>query len=202
MDNKIFFNSLAEKWDSICYHPSEKVNYVIDKMELKDGDSVLDIGSGTGVTIPYLEERIGTNGKITALDIAEKMLEISKKKNIYENLEFEIKDFFEYTTTKKFNHILAYSCYPHFKDEESFFKKAYSLLEDKGKIVIAHIESKEVINSRHKEEENNIISLKLSDVEKICELANEQGFKSIYKEDSEDYFIFVGEKLERHKSYR
>ena len=80
MDNKNFFNSLAEKWDSICYHPEEKVNYVIDKMGLKNGDSILDIGSGTGVTIPYLEKRIGTNGKITALDIAEKMLEISKKK--------------------------------------------------------------------------------------------------------------------------
>ena len=67
-------------------------------------------------------------------------------------MDFEIKDFFEYTTPKKFNHILAYSCYPHFNDEESFFKKAYSLLEDKGKIVIAHIESKEAINSRHKED--------------------------------------------------
>jgi demethylmenaquinone methyltransferase/2-methoxy-6-polyprenyl-1,4-benzoquinol methylase len=197
MDNKIFFNSLAEKWDSICYHHEEKVNYVIDKMGLKNGDSILDIGSGTGVTIPYLEERIGTNGKITALDIAEKMLKISKKKNIYDNLDFEVKDFFEYTTPKKFDHIIAYSCYPHFKDEESFFKKAYSLLEDKGKIVIAHIESKEVINSRHKEEENNIISLKLSDVEKMCELANEQGFKNIYKEDSKDYFIFVGEKIRK-----
>ena len=73
-------------------------------------------------------------------------------------------------------------------------------MEDKGKIVIAHKESKEVINSRHKEEENNIISLKLSDIEKICELANEQGFKNIYKEDSKDYFIFVGEKLERPES--
>lgn len=195
MDNKNFFNSLAEKWDSICYHPSEKVNYVIDKMELKDGDSVLDIGSGTGITIPYLEERIGTNGKITALDIAEKMLGISKKKNIYDNLDFEIKDFFEYTTPKKFNQILAYSCYPHFTDEENFFKKAYSLLEHKGKIVIAHIESKEAINSRHKEEENHIISNILSDVEKICELSNKQGFKSIYKEDNKDYFIFVGEKI-------
>ena len=104
-------------------------------------------------------------------------------------MDFEIKDFFEYTTPKKSNQILAYSCYPHFTDEESFFKKAYSLLEDKGKIVIAHIESKEAINSRHRDEENNIISLKLSDVEKICELANEQGFKNIYKEDSKDYFI-------------
>ena len=195
MDNKIFFNSLAEKWDSICCHPSEKVNYVIDKMGLKNGDSILDIGSGTGVTIPYLEKRIGTNGKITALDIAEQMLEISKKKNIYDNLDFEVKDFFEYNTSKKFNQILAYSCYPHFNDEKKFFKKAYSLLECKGKIVIAHIESKDAINSRHVEEENNIISLVLSDVEKMCELANAQGFKSIYKEDNKDYFIFVGEKI-------
>lgn len=48
-------------------------------MGAENGYSVLDIGSGTGVAIPYLEERIGPKGKITALDIAEKMLEISKK---------------------------------------------------------------------------------------------------------------------------
>lgn len=195
MDNKDFFNSLAEKWDGICCHPEEKVNYVIDKMGLKKGDIVLDIGSGTGVTIPYLERRIGANGKIIALDIAEKMIEISKKKNVYDNLEFQIKDFFEYATAKKFTHILAYSCYPHFIDEEKFFKKAYSLLEDKGKIIIGHIESKEAINSRHREEDNSIKSLKLSEVEKLCELAKKQGFESIYKEDSKDYFIFIGEKI-------
>jgi len=103
--------------------------------------------------------------------------------------------FFEYTTSKKFNQILAYYCYPHFIDEKRFFKKAYSLLEDKGKIVIAYIESKEAINSRHREDANEIISHMLFDVEKVYELADKQGFKTIYKEDSKDYFIFVGEKI-------
>lgn len=195
MDNKIYFNSLAEKWDSMCCHPEDKVNYVIDKMGLKNGDSILDIGSGTGIVIPYIEKRIGPNGKITALDIAEKMIEISKKKNIYDNLDFEIKDFYEYITTKRFNHILAYSCYPHFNNGKRFFQKAHSLLEGKGKIIIAHIESKEAINGRHMEVENHIISHMLPEVEEICELANEQGFKNIYKEDNKDYFIFVGEKI-------
>lgn len=195
MDNKSFFNNLAERWDEMCCHPSEKVSYVVDKMGLKDGDIILDIGSGTGVTIPYLEERIGISGKITALDIADKMIEISKRKNNYENLDFEVKDFFEYLTNKRFNHILAYSCYPHFTDEERFFEKAYSLLKLKGKIVIAHIESREAINSRHIRKAKHIMSNMLPEVEKVSQLAYKHGFKSVYEEDSRDYFIFIGEKI-------
>jgi len=43
--------------------------------------------------------------------------------------------------------------------------------------------------------ENHIISHVLLEAEAIFGLANEQGFKIIYKEDNKDYFIFVGEKI-------
>lgn len=194
MNDKDFFNSMADKWDSICCHPAEKVNYIMNKIGLKSGDKVLDIGSGTGITIPFLEERIGESGKIIALDIAEKMIEISKKKNCYSNIDFAVKDFYEYFSEELIDCILAYSCYPHFKDKTSFFKKGFSLLKDGGKIVVAHIESRATINNRHIDVKDRLTSDTLPEVDITAEFMKEYGFKVSYLEDNLEYYICIGQK--------
>lgn len=93
MNDKEFFNNLADKWDDMCFHSKEKIEYILSKANLKEGDRVLDIGSGTGVLIPYLENIISNNGNIAAIDIAENMLKVSKEKNKYSNLKFIVGDF-------------------------------------------------------------------------------------------------------------
>jgi ubiquinone/menaquinone biosynthesis C-methylase UbiE len=194
MDDKDFFNSMADKWDSICCHPVEKVNYIMNKIGLRIGDRVLDLGSGTGITIPFLEERIGESGSITALDIAERMIEISRKKNRHSNIDFVVEDFYEYSCNKPFDCIVAYSCYPHFKDKEGFFKKCFSLLNRGGRIVIAHVESRERINSRHRDVEDKLTSDKLPEVEITADIMKEHGFRVSYYEDNAEYYICLGEK--------
>lgn len=194
MDNREFFNNLAEKWDSMCHHPEEKINYVFSKINLKKGSNVLDIGSGTGIIIPYIEREIDKEGKLTAIDVSEKMIEVSKKKNNYSNLRFKTKNFNFYSPDEKYDYLIAYSCYPHFTDSKGFLKKAYSLLKEKGKVAITHIESREKINSRHNEVEDKIHSNDLAEAEVTCSIMEEVGFKTVYSEDNEDYYICIGEK--------
>ncbi|MDS1002212.1 methyltransferase domain-containing protein [Clostridium sporogenes] len=194
MDDREFFNNLAEKWDSMCFHPKEKIEYILSKVDLKEGDRILDIGSGTGVLIPYLENKISNSGNIAALDIAENMLKVSKEKNKYSNLEFIVGDFLEYESKKTFNCITAYSCYPHFKDKDRLADRAYDLLEEDGKLVIAHSESKEKINSRHKDVDHKIKSHILPNIKYTAELMEKHNFKTIYVEDNEEFYIYIGEK--------
>ncbi|NFA61713.1 class I SAM-dependent methyltransferase [Clostridium sporogenes] len=194
MDDREFFNNLAEKWDSMCFHPKEKIEYILSKVDLKEGDRILDIGSGTGVLIPYLENKISNSGNIAALDIAENMLKVSKEKNKYSNLEFIVGDFLEYESKKTFNCITAYSCYPHFKDKDRLADRAYDLLKEDGKLVIAHSESKEKINSRHKDVDHKIKSHILPNIKYTAELMEKHNFKTIYVEDNEEFYIYIGEK--------
>lgn len=194
MEDIEFFNSVAERWDEICHHPQDKINYIMDKIQLKNGYKILDIGSGTGVAIPFLQKRIGKEGSIVALDIAEKMIELSKKKNIYANVDFVVEDFYKYNPSEHFDCILAYSCYPHFKDKEAFFNKAFSILKTGGKIVIAHVESREKINSRHKEIETRLTSDKLPEVNITAEILRKANFNIAYTEDNSEYYICIGEK--------
>jgi demethylmenaquinone methyltransferase/2-methoxy-6-polyprenyl-1,4-benzoquinol methylase len=196
MNNREFFNDIAEKWDSICCHPEEKIKYIFHKINLEKGSNVLDIGSGTGIIIPYIEKEIGREGKVTALDVSEKMIEISMKKHNYNNLNFIVEDFNSYLCSEKYDCIIAYSCYPHFTDSKVFFEKAYSLLKQGGEIVIAHVEGREKINSRHNEIDHKINSNTLDEVEITLSIMKQVGFKTIYSEDSAEYYICIGKKVE------
>ncbi|HXX59350.1 MAG TPA: methyltransferase domain-containing protein, partial [Dehalococcoidales bacterium] len=76
-----FFNDNAVGWDE---KRSEKNIGKLEKMAaaitLKSGMTVLDVGSGTGVFLPYIFRMVGPGGRIIALDYAEKMLRESKNK--------------------------------------------------------------------------------------------------------------------------
>ena len=51
MSEKEFFNSIAEEWDKITKVNEEKINFLLSRIHIQEGDKVLDIGTGTGVLI-------------------------------------------------------------------------------------------------------------------------------------------------------
>ncbi|MGB2919014.1 MAG: methyltransferase domain-containing protein [Mycobacterium sp.] len=52
----------------------------IDLMALRPGHHVLDIGCGTGLNFPLLQNRIGPSGSITAVDASAQMLEQARRR--------------------------------------------------------------------------------------------------------------------------
>lgn len=148
MDNREYFNSLAFKWDKICFHDEEKLKKIVTLAAVKNNSLILDVGTGTGVLVKYL---LATSPlKIVAVDYAENMIKVAKSK--YKNearVEFKVADIFEFKQ-KGFDYIFMYSVYPHFKDKAKLFSHLASLLNKDGKLVIAHSESKEIINARHR----------------------------------------------------
>ena len=63
---------------------------VIGKMDIKPGQSVLDLGSGTGRNDCFMAQKIGPQGKIVGLDISDEMLRQSLKRcREYPNMSFE-----------------------------------------------------------------------------------------------------------------
>lgn len=47
----------------------------IAALELHKGDTVLEIGCGTGLNFPYLQKAVGPEGKIIGLDLTDRMLD-------------------------------------------------------------------------------------------------------------------------------
>ena len=73
-----FFNTCANNWDNIRNTNPQVLEKLMDLAQLPAGANVLDVGSGTGVLLPYLHAKVGAQGKITAVDFSEKMLAKAK----------------------------------------------------------------------------------------------------------------------------
>lgn len=195
MNHKDFFNSLAETWDTISHHSTEKLDEIINLANIKEGSDILDVGTGTGVLIPFLISRIGNTGQITAEDVAEKMLEVAKTKYSYSNLEFICGDITELELPKNhFDTIMCYSVFPHFEDKQNAVLKMSETLKDKGAIVICHSQSRNEINNLHKKASDTISEDNLPDVETLKIYLSNAGLNTIMVVDDEKMFVVIGQK--------
>ncbi len=63
----------------------------VEAMSVGEGDTVLEIGCGTGLNFPYIQDRIGPGGRLVALDYTPAMIEQATRKvdeNGWRNVEF------------------------------------------------------------------------------------------------------------------
>ena len=70
----------AESYDQNCDHQFQKGQTLIEMMKIKSGDSVLDIGCGTGWQAVNVSEIIGPSGKLTCIDPSSYRIELARKK--------------------------------------------------------------------------------------------------------------------------
>ena len=135
MNNRDFFNSMADKWDSTVNHDEEKIKSILDIVGLNEGNVVLDVGTGTGIIIPFMHSCVGNRGRIIAVDIAEKMIEVARKKFTFENVEFNAADVLEMKLPENFfDCIMCYSMFPHFDDKKAAVEKLSRSLKKRREI--------------------------------------------------------------------
>lgn len=196
MNNREFFNSMAKKWDSIVNHDERKINKILNMVQIKEGSKVLDVGTGTGVLIPFLYSYAGNTGKIIAVDEAEKMIDVAKKKYSYENVEFVAGDVLEIELPEDyFDYIMCYSMFPHFGDKKTAVEKLARYLKKTGKFVICHSQSREAINNLHKEVSEVVKNDRLPPVSVIRDYYKVAGIEVIAEIDNENMFVVIGRKV-------
>ncbi|RJP16205.1 MAG: methyltransferase domain-containing protein [Candidatus Abyssobacteria bacterium SURF_5] len=67
----------------------------VEELGLTQGDTVVEIGCGTGLNFPFLQQKIGPNGKIIGVDLTDAMLAQARKraeKNGWKNVELVQQD--------------------------------------------------------------------------------------------------------------
>jgi len=66
------------------------IRHVIEKMDIKPSQSILDLGSGTGRNDCFMAEKVGSRGRIVGLDISDEMLGLARKHCYkYSNISFK-----------------------------------------------------------------------------------------------------------------
>jgi len=191
---KTFFEDRAVKWDIICNHDEAKLEEIFNVLSLKKGDLVLDVGTGTGILISHILKRIGSEGKIVALDYAENMIGKAMEKfpqKEYPNVSFVIGDFFEISAEELFDSIICYSCFPHIEDKKLFFQKSFDLLKWNATLLIAHSSSRTEINEMHTRKHEAVRNDFLPSLEEIKALGEQCGLVVLAKKDDEGIFYIL-----------
>jgi demethylmenaquinone methyltransferase/2-methoxy-6-polyprenyl-1,4-benzoquinol methylase len=154
---------MAEKWDEITDHDDNIIKNVIETLPDLSQPSILDIGAGTGVMVPFLKERYGEKAKITEIDFAEEMIQVSRKKHkAYKNIEFVVGDIYDYPLPEAgYDLIVCFSVFPHFPDKELILERCKKLLKNKGVLLIFHSQSRSEINRMHKKAGKEVSSDRL-----------------------------------------
>ena len=187
---------MAKMWDSTVSHNEEKIKTIFQIIQIKDGSKVLDVGTGTGVLTPYLSRCVGKLGRIIAVDIAEKMIEIAKMKFSFHNVDFVVGDVLEMELPKNyFNYIICYSMFPHFKNKQTAVTKLSDYLSIGGELVICHTQSREEINNFHQSSFVAVKNDNLPPAEKIKEYYLRAGIEATSVVDNEKMFVIIGKKI-------
>ncbi|MGI6776823.1 MAG: class I SAM-dependent methyltransferase [Acetivibrionales bacterium] len=193
MNNREYFNSLAEKWDTIVNHDEGKIRYIVATAGISEGQKVLDVGTGTGVMIPFLHSCIGDKGEIIAVDVSEKMVEQAKNKFSFKNVQFIVGDVLEADLPENyFDCIMCYSMFPHFSDKKYAVERLSGYLKKNGKFVICHSQSREAINKIHKDASHHVKDDRLPAANVIKEYYKNANIQTVTIVDNEELFIVVG----------
>ena len=137
MNDKIkdFFNSISFNWNPDYNH--EKLKSLFAEVQMERGKKALDVGCGMGIITPLLYDL--TNEEVTAIDIADKMIDgalVKYRDN--KHYKFICGDYYEYEFNEKYDYVVMYNCYPHFLDVKNLELKTYDVLNDNGLFIIMH----------------------------------------------------------------
>lgn len=196
LNNREFFNSMADKWDMTVNHDEGKIKHILDLFQIAEGGKILDVGTGTGVMIPFLHSYIGDSGSITAIDVAEKMIEVAKRKFSFKNVEYIAGDVLEKELPHdNFDCIMCYSMFPHFEDKKAAIGKLAKYLKKGGKFVICHSQSREAINNLHKDVSEAVKNDSLPTAEQINQYYRDTTIDPVLTVDNDDMFVVIGRKI-------
>lgn len=188
-----FFDSIAPTWDENEIRSTpERVRSILSKINIRKGMDILDLGTGTGVLVPYLSEMIGENGHITAIDLSEGMLNLARKKyGSLRNVEFLNLDFEEEQIPGKYDIALLYCVYPHLHAPAETLEWLFKMnMKKDGRIVIAFPSDEKFINDIHHERKAEHDHLPPANT--LAEMINHWGLKAdVIAATSDEYIIII-----------
>jgi demethylmenaquinone methyltransferase/2-methoxy-6-polyprenyl-1,4-benzoquinol methylase len=132
-------SGLIPLFDWLFFQPPGFRAKAVDRLDLRPGETVLEIGCGTGRNLPFLSKAVGPHGRVLGVDLSPGMLARARalcKHNQWRNVELIESDAAHYRAPAPLDGVmfgLSYNTMPH---HLLVLREAWAQLRPGGRLVI------------------------------------------------------------------
>jgi arsenite methyltransferase len=154
--------------------------------ELKEGETVLDLGSGGGIDCFLASRKVGAQGQVIGVDMTPDMISLARKnaiKHQIPNVEFRLGEIEHLPVADNTIDVIISNCVLNLSfDKEQVFQEAYRVLKPGGRIAISDILATKALYLTKSKKISTLISSCIGGAELLDIVSNmlsKSGFRNI-----------------------
>jgi ubiquinone/menaquinone biosynthesis C-methylase UbiE len=186
-----FFDHHAANWDRDERDDiGVRIARVVEHADILPGQRVLDVGTGTGVVVPFLVDALGPGGKVTAIDISAEMLATAQTKGFAGDVEYLLLDAEDSgLPDDSFDRVICNAVFPHFEDKPAAMGEMFRLLKSEGILVISHPIGREAVNRLHLDAGAVVAEDRVPTPEQMITLLQHAGMVDVEVIDEPEFYL-------------